>query len=120
MAEQDIKIKDAPLLTKVSDAFKMPVSDGSGQPKTISVGQIRKAADERVDELELQVKESINKSTQQTDLARELNEHPWIIDEETKHIMIYDAASKSYKDSGVMGMLFPDISQDGNDMIIQY
>lgn len=120
MAEEDIKIKDAPLIVSIQDAFKMPVSDGSGLPKTISVGQIRKAADEHVAELEEKVQKTIDDSTVQTNLARELNEHPWKIDAETTHIMMWDSVSKSYVDSGITCMPFPSFSKDGNDMIIEY
>ena len=38
---KDVKIKDAPLLEQVSGSEKIPVSDGSGQPKTVSVDQIK-------------------------------------------------------------------------------
>lgn len=34
------KIKDAALVGSVSEEYKIPVSDGSNQPKTASVGQI--------------------------------------------------------------------------------
>lgn len=55
-----------------------------------------------------------------TDLANEMNNNPWKIDQSTKHIMVYDTETKTYKDTGVMGMLYPEITQDGNDLIIQY
>lgn len=55
-----------------------------------------------------------------TDLANEMNRNPWKIDQTTKHIMVYDTETKTYKDTGVMGMLYPEITQDGNDLIIQY
>ena len=38
---KDVKIKDAPLLEQVSGSEKIPVSDGSGNPKTVSVDQIK-------------------------------------------------------------------------------
>lgn len=37
----DVKIKDAPLVATVKDAIKMPISDGSNLPKTISIEQIK-------------------------------------------------------------------------------
>ncbi|MGM9760227.1 MAG: hypothetical protein ACI30I_08980 [Parabacteroides sp.] len=38
---KDVKIKDAPLVEQVQGTEKIPVSDGSGQPKAVTVGQIR-------------------------------------------------------------------------------
>jgi hypothetical protein len=34
------RIKDAALVGSVSEGYKIPVSDGSNQPKTASVGQL--------------------------------------------------------------------------------
>lgn len=34
------RIKDAALVGSVGEGYKIPVSDGSNQPKTASVGQI--------------------------------------------------------------------------------
>ena len=38
---KDVKIKDAPLVEQVQGTEKIPVSDGSGQPKTVSIDQIK-------------------------------------------------------------------------------
>lgn len=43
MAEKDIKIKDAPLVETVQGTEKLPCSDGSGQPKAVTVNQINKS-----------------------------------------------------------------------------
>lgn len=43
MAEKDIKIKDAPLVESVQGTEKLPCSDGSGQPKAVTVNQINKS-----------------------------------------------------------------------------
>lgn len=40
MAETDLKIKDAPLSTKISGNVRMPGSDGSGLPVAISLSQV--------------------------------------------------------------------------------
>ena len=39
-----VKIKDAPLVEQVAGTDKIPVSNGSGQPKTVSVEQIKNYA----------------------------------------------------------------------------
>ena len=51
MAEKDIKIKDAPLVEQVQGTEKLPCSDGSGQPKAITVNQINKSVKADIDSL---------------------------------------------------------------------
>ena len=41
----DISIKDAPLINNISGTEKIPVSDGSGKPSTITVNQILNKVD---------------------------------------------------------------------------
>ena len=120
MAEQDIKIKDAPLVENIKDSDKIPVSDGSGLPKAVSIGQIIKVSDEKINEITKEAQQAIDESKVQTEIAKELNSNPWKIDDTTKHIMVYNTETKAYKDTGLSAMVYPDISQDGNDLIIQY
>jgi hypothetical protein len=37
----DIKIKDAPLVKELGGAYKIPISDGSSAPKTVSIDMLR-------------------------------------------------------------------------------
>lgn len=48
MAERDTKIKDAPLVEQVRGTEKMPCSDGSGQPKAITTGQITAGVENKI------------------------------------------------------------------------
>lgn len=41
MAKKDVMIKDAPLVESINGLEKIPVSDGSDQPKTVSIEQIK-------------------------------------------------------------------------------
>lgn len=37
----DKKIKDAPLVKELEGAYKIPISDGSDAPKTVSIDMLR-------------------------------------------------------------------------------
>ena len=51
MAENDIRIKDAPLVESVTGTEKIPVSDGSDMPKAVTTGQIVKETNAKIDSL---------------------------------------------------------------------
>ena len=51
MAENDIKIKDAPLVDSVTGNEKIPVSDGSNLPKAVTTGQIVKGTNDKIERL---------------------------------------------------------------------
>lgn len=62
------RIKDASLVGSVSEGYKIPVSDGSNQPKTASVGQIgefvnqKYGVEEKLSELGLEIRLVINRN----------------------------------------------------------
>lgn len=120
MTEQDIKIKDAPLVDRIKSSDKMPVSDGSNLPKTVSIGQITSFFDEKINTITEDTKKAIEDSKVQTNLAKELNQNPWKIDESNNHIWAYNVETKQYEDTGFIATKYPDFSQDGNDLIIKF
>lgn len=48
VAENDLKIKDAPLSEEISGSIKMPASDGSGLAKSVSIEQIIESPNSKV------------------------------------------------------------------------